>query len=157
MKVHVSQIPSEGLHISGTESAKMLEFHDPLVRPVSDVHYALDVGLSDGGLFATGEVGVDLDLQCVACLETFRFPVSVPGFACQVELTGAEAVDLTEPVREDILLALPPHPHCDWNGERVCKGAPIPASTEVAAALAPESEAERSRKVWGALDQLKIK
>lgn len=157
MKVHVNQIPPEGLHVSGTESAKALELHDPLAQPAGDIHYDLDVGLSDGGLFATGRVGVDLDLQCVACLETFRFPLEVPNFACQVELTGAEAVDLTEPVREDILLALPPHPHCDWNGKRACKGAPIPENTGDAAALALESEAERTKVVWGALDQLKLK
>jgi len=157
MKVHVSQIPPEGLHVAGTESAAILDLRDPLTQPAGEVHFALDVGLSEGGLFATGTVGVDLDLQCVACLETFRFPLEVIGFACQMELTGAEAVDLTEPVREDILLALPPHPHCDWNGKRVCKGATVPAITGTAAALALESEAERSKVVWGALDQLKLK
>jgi uncharacterized protein len=157
MKVHVSQIPPEGLHVSGSESAKVLDLRDPLAQPAGDIHYALDVGLSDGGLFATGRLNVDLDLQCVACLETFRFPLEVPDFACQVELTGPEVVDLTEPIREDILLALPPHPHCDWNGKRACKGAPVPGSTGADAALALESEAERSKVVWGALDQLKLK
>jgi uncharacterized metal-binding protein YceD (DUF177 family) len=157
MKVHVSQIPPEGLHVAGREGAKILDLRDPLAQPAGDIHYALDVGLSDGGLFATGRLSIDLDLQCVACLETFRFPLEVPDFACQVELTGAEAVDLTDPVREDILLALPPHPHCDWNGKRACQGAPVPASTGAAATLALESEAERSKVVWGALDQLKLK
>ncbi len=157
MKVHVNQIPPEGLHIEGTESAKVLDLRDPLARPAGDIHYALDVGLSDGGLFATGRIGLDLDLQCVACLETFRYPLEVPDFACQVELTGAEAVDLTEPVREDTLLALPPHPHCDWNGKRVCKGAPVPANMGPAAVQTLESEAEQTKVVWGALDQLKLK
>jgi uncharacterized metal-binding protein YceD (DUF177 family) len=157
MKVHVSQIPPEGLHIAGTESARVLDLRDPLVQPVGDIHYALDVGLSDGGLFATGRVGVELELQCVACLEAFRFPLEVPDFACQVELSGAEEVDLTDPIREDILLALPPHPHCDWNGKRACSGAPFPASTGAEATLALESEAERTKVVWGALDQLKLK
>jgi uncharacterized metal-binding protein YceD (DUF177 family) len=157
MKVHIQQIPPEGLHVEGTESSQILDLRDPLAQPAGDVRYALDVGLSDGGLFATGQLGVDLDLQCVACLETFRYPLEVPDFACQIELTGAETVDLTDPVREDILLALPPHPHCDWNGEGVCKGAPVPVSPGAVAALTPESEAEKSRQVWGALDQLKLK
>jgi uncharacterized metal-binding protein YceD (DUF177 family) len=157
MKVHVHQIPPEGLHISGTESAKVLDLKDPLAQPAGDIHYDLDVGLSEGGLFATGHIGLDFDLQCVACLETFRFPLEVPTFACQVDLAGAEAVDLTDPMREDILLALPPHPHCDWNGKRACKGAPIPATTGDAATLALETEAERTKVVWGALDQLKLK
>jgi uncharacterized metal-binding protein YceD (DUF177 family) len=152
MKIHLKQIPVEGLHLEGTDPSKMLDLQERSVQPVSDVQYSLDVGLSDGGLFATGQVGVDLDLQCVGCLEHFRYPLRVPDFACQIELTGSETVDLTEPVREDILLALPPHPHCDWNGERVCPGVSYRTKTEASdAPLAGKPDA------WGALDQLKLK
>jgi uncharacterized metal-binding protein YceD (DUF177 family) len=156
MKVHLNQIPVEGLHIEGEDPAKILDLQEPkarpFIQPLSGVRYALDVGLSDGGLFATGEVGVDLELECVSCLTHFRYPLRVPEFACQVELTGAETVDLTEPVREDILLALPPHPHCDWTGESVCPGVEYRSKTEAAdAPLAGNPDA------WGALDQLKLK
>ncbi len=152
MKVHLNQIPNGGLHVEGTETSALLDLHEQGIQPVSDIRYALDVGLSDGGLFATGALGVDLDLECVSCLERFRFPLEIPDFACQIELTGSESVDLTALAREDILLALPPHPHCDWNGEKVCQGASLPASAETASG--PLSD---SRDAWGALDQLKIK
>ncbi len=152
MKVHLNQIPTEGLHVEGTESSKILDLKEPDIQPVSDVQYALDVGLSDGGLFATGEVGVDLELACVACLERFRYPLRVPDFACQIELTSSETVDLTDPIREDILLALPPHPHCDWNGEKVCQGVFPRAKTDTT-----EQPSTGSQEAWGALDQLKLK
>jgi len=152
MKVHLNQIPHDGLHLEGNESSGMLDLKDPDIKPVSDVQYSLEVGLSDGGLFATGQVGVDLELVCVTCLERFRYPLRVPDFACQLELKGPETVDLTEPVREDILLALPPHPHCDWNGERVCQGVFSRAKTESA-----EQPPSASPDAWGALDQLKLK
>ncbi len=152
MKVHLNQLPDEGIHLEGTESSQMLDLHAEGVHPVSDVRYALDVGVSEGGLFATGIVGVDLDLECVACLDHFRYPLEVADFACQVELTGVELVDLTGMVREDILLALPPHPRCDWDGRRVCQGASLRSTTE--AASEPLSD---TRDAWGALDQLKIK
>ena len=110
------------------------------------------MGLSDGGLFATGEIGVTMEMRCVKCLERFPYPVTVPDFACQVELGRTETVDLTEPIREDILLALPAHPHCDWNGERVCPGAFPSAAAE------PSGEPlAEPRQLWGALDQLKLK
>ena len=152
MKIHLKQIPVDGLHVEGTEDSKMLDLKEGNAQPVSDVQYSLDVGLSDGGLFATGLIGVDLELECVGCLTRFRYPLRVPDFAMQVELTSSETVDLTEPVREDILLALPPHPHCDWNGERVCPGVSYRPKTEASdAPLAEKPDA------WGALDQLKIK
>lgn len=152
MKVHILQIPPEGARFEGEEPNAMLDLHEPDVKPVSPVRYALDVGLSGGGLFATGEVGVDMELQCVKCLEHFKYPIEVDEFACQVELTGAETVDLTEPIREDILLALPAHPHCDWNGKRVCPGAFHQQDSETPDADSPTE----TREVWGALDQLKI-
>jgi uncharacterized metal-binding protein YceD (DUF177 family) len=151
MKVHIQQIPDGGKRYEGEESNAMLDLHENDIAPVSPVQYCLDVGLSDGGLFATGTVGVDVQLQCVTCLESFRYPIRIENFAIQLELAGAETIDLTEPVREDILLALPPHPHCDWNGERVCPGiqaAQIPSA---------ESSDDDAPNVWGALDQLKIK
>jgi uncharacterized metal-binding protein YceD (DUF177 family) len=158
MKVHIHQIPLEGLHLEGEESSRMLDLHDDSIQPASDIHYALDVGLSEGGLFATGQLSLDLDMECVACLERFRYPLSVPDFACQIELTGRETVDLTEAIREDILLALPPHPHCDWSGERVCQGALSRFKTEAAReTLSDAQETGNTPDVWGALDQLKIK
>jgi len=150
MKIHLLQIPPDGHHVEGEQSSSILDLNDPEhVRALTPIQYSLDVGLSDGGLFATGRLSIDLELQCVNCLEAFAFPLKVEDFACQVEVGTAETVDLTEPVREDILLALPAHPHCDWNGEKDCKGAFRHASENE-----PLTE---SREVWGALDQLRIK
>src|SRR5688500_881165 len=153
MKVHLNQIPPEGKRYEGEEPNSILDLHEPEVQPVSPVEYALDVGLSGGGLFATGRIGVSMRLQCVVCLEHFVRPLEAKEFACQIELTGSETVDLTEPIREEILLALPAHPHCDWNGARVCPGTFSVISTEEPGADASTEPAA----VWSALDQLKIK
>lgn len=151
MKIHVQQIPAEGKHYEGKEDRDILQLDaTEQTKALTPVRYSLDVGLSDGGLFATGSLAVDLELHCVSCLEPFVFPVRIDDFACQVELTGPETVDLTPLEREDILLALPPHPHCDWNGDKDCKGAFHPQSTE-------SDTSSETRDVWGALDQLKIK
>ena len=151
MKVHIQQIPPEGLHLEGEQDSSILDLQGEIARAAGPIAYSLDIGLSDGGLFATGTLTVPLDLECVACLERFAFKLEIADFACQVELTGRETVDLTEYLREDTLLALPPHPHCDWNGERDCKAA-FRKQTETAAE--PLSD---TREVWGALDQLKLK
>ena len=151
MKVHIQQIPPEGLHLEGEEPGSVLDLNDEIARPAGPIAYSLDVGLSEDGLFATGSLSVPLDLVCVACLEHFPFSLQVPDFACQIELTGRETVDLTEQVREDTLLALPPHPHCDWDGERECKAA-FRKQIET-----PDEPLSDTREVWGALDQLKLK
>jgi hypothetical protein len=50
-------------------------------------------------------------------------------------------------MREDILLNLPPYPHCDRDGGRVCKAAKVETHPAIGKAKAD----------WSALDKLKLK
>ena len=149
MKVHVLQIPEEGRHCEGEEPSDVLELDSERTRAISPIAYSLNVGVSDGGIFATGSLSVQVECECVRCLQKYRRPLEVNDFACQVQLEGREMVDLTEYVREDILLALPAHPHCDWNGEKVCKASFRDASSEA-------EPLDDHRDVWKGLDQLKL-
>lgn len=65
----------------------------------------------------------------------------------QVELGGSETVDLTPFIREDILLVLPAHPRCDWDGQKVCEGA--------GEWKTPAENPEETADAWEALDKLK--
>jgi uncharacterized metal-binding protein YceD (DUF177 family) len=147
MKVHVGQVPLDGKRYEGEEPSEVLELHDDRARAVSPIFYGVDVGISEGGLWAHGQVSVQVECECVRCLEKFRRPLEVPDFAVQVELNGKETVDLTEHMREDILLALPAHPYCDWNGEKVCKAS---FSTAVVEPI------DETKDAWKALDNLKL-
>lgn len=146
MKVHLQQIPPEGLHLEGEEPDHFLGLEAEGIRSISPLRYSLDVGLSGGGLFATGSLAIDLELECVNCLQKFVYPLRLDSFALQTELTGSELVDLTPLAREDIVLALPAHPHCDWDAKNVCKGAYD---------LEKYAAKEQTRSAWEALDQLK--
>ncbi len=150
MKIHLRQIPDEGAHFEGEDSASILELEGTDYTPVTPVGYELDVSPSKDELLVTGQLAVDLGTRCVSCLEPFTMPVRVDDFLAQVELTGPEEIDLTGAIKEDILLALPAHPRCDWSGGKQCPGVPRPAPAE------PEVSEDRPN-VWGALDQLKIK
>ncbi len=149
MKVHVLQIPPDGKHYEGDEPNSILELIDPRVKPASPITYSLEVGISEDGLWAHGPVGVDLDCECVRCLARFTLPIRVDDFACHVELEGREMVDLTEYIREDILLALPAHPHCDWNGETDCKASFSTSQADI-------EPLDEKRDVWKQLDNLKL-
>ena len=149
MKVHVLQIPEGGKQIEGSEPSDVLDLNDEHAKAVAPIHYRLNVGVSDGGLWAHGPVGTEIECQCVRCLTVFRRPVDVPDFAAQVELEGREMVDLTEFVREDILLALPANPRCDWDGKNVCKATFATASSD-------DEPIEERPDVWKDLDNLKL-
>lgn len=150
MKINVNKIPVGGIHLEGEEEHDILNLKDELYRTVGPVRYSLDVGLSGGGLFATGSLSVDVEMECVRCLNWFPQTVEVFDFATQIELTTSDTVDLTEEIREDILLALPSHPHCDWNGANTCAGVLEIEKNHESEPLAEPPE----KNPWATLDQL---
>ena len=151
MKVHLAQIPQgETLHLEGEEDAAPLELEAAGATPTSPLEYSVDVGLSEGGLFATGRLAVRVRMTCVSCLEPFEQEIVSEEFALQMELPGSELVDLTPEVREDIHLLLPPHPRCDRGGDKTC-----PARFPAGARTSPLPTGNRERPaIWEALDQI---
>lgn len=147
MKIHLKQIPDEGAHLEGEEDCPIQELEAENIRCAGPLHYSLDVGILGDSLWANGTLRQPLELQCVSCLEKFVHTVEVTAFAVHTELAGPETVDLTPLMREDILLNLPTHPHCDRDGRRVCKAA-LPDAVPQAEKRAPD---------WSALDKLKLK
>ena len=72
-----------------------------------------------------------------------------------MERPATETVDLTPLLREDILLALPAYPHCDWSGERVCPAQIQPAEKAGALGESDGRSESDSPSAWSTLDQLK--
>ena len=156
MKIHLRQIPDDGLHIEGEESADFLALPaEDHVRPLGPMHYSLDLGMSSDGVWATGELSLEVELQCVRCMEPFAYPLNIPDVALQLERPAQETVDLTPELREDIILALPAYPHCDWSGERVCPGRQVAQGEAAAPAESPDGDS-RPPSAWETLDQLKM-
>jgi uncharacterized metal-binding protein YceD (DUF177 family) len=153
MKVHLKQIPPEGLHLEGEEECPIAELESEGIRCAGPMRYKIDIGVSGHELWAKGSIAQPLEMQCVSCLEEFVTDVRVPAFAIMRELHGPEVVDLTPEMREDILLNLPAHPHCDADHTRECKGAATPVSNT-------DEKQQRAAKLehdWAALDKLDLK
>src|SRR3982751_5009945 len=107
MKVHLNQIPPQGLHLSGEADCPIQELESEELQCAGPVHYDIDVGVGDGGLWANGSLKQPVELRCVSCLEKFVHEIRVPAFALHTELHGPETVDLTPHMREDVLLNMP--------------------------------------------------
>lgn len=147
MKVHLKQISAKGLHLAGEEECPISELDAEGIRCAGPLHYNIDIGVSSGALWANGSLSQPVELRCVFCLEKFGHEIEVPAFAVHTELRGPETVDLTPFMREELLLNLQAHPHCDRDGGRICKAKYIEM---------PEQDA-RCKSDWSALDKLKLK
>jgi uncharacterized metal-binding protein YceD (DUF177 family) len=145
MKVHLKQIPTQGLHLEGDEDCPIQEVESEGILCAGPLHYDIDLGMAGGGLWANGSLSQPVELRCVSCLEKFTYEIRVPVFAVHTELLGPEIVDLTPFMREDLLLNLPAHPHCDRDGDHVCKARQL------------EKREPQAHSDWSALDKLKLK
>ena len=147
MKIHLKQIPAQGLHLDGDEDCPIHDLQAEGIRCAGRLHYNIDLGIAGGALWATGSLSQPVELRCVWCLEKFVHEIHVPAFSVHTQLHGPEMVDLTPFMREDLLLNLPAHPRCDKDGDRVCE------------AKQPETvEQDVKRKSdWSALDKLKFR
>jgi uncharacterized metal-binding protein YceD (DUF177 family) len=147
MKIHLKQVPAQGLHLDGDDDCPIHDLEAEGIRCAGPLHYNIDVGVSGGALWARGSLSQPVELRCVSCLENFVHDIQVPTFAVHTELHGPETVDLTPFIREDLLLSLPAHPRCDTDGNRVCKAKQLKTV-----------EQDTKRKLdWSALDKLKLK
>lgn len=120
MKIWIARIPDEGSHYEGDDSCEILGIeNDPFIKIVGDVHYALHAQHVSDELVVRGSLSVGMDLKCTRCSEFFSTTVVDSGFLrAYSAFEDKDFVDLTEDIREGLLLHIPGFPVCS---ER-CKG-----------------------------------
>ena len=121
--------------------------------PSGGLRYDLFVQRLGDELLARGRAEQDFERVCARCAEPFLERLSEPEFATAVALEGADPfVDLTEPLRESILLHFPEHPVCRPDCRGLCPkcGANLnDGPCSCGGSGAPDAR-------WGGLDQLKL-
>src|SRR5260370_1866101 len=90
MKVHLKQIPAQGLHLEGEEDCPIHELESEGIRCAGPVRYDIDLGVASGGLWANGSLSQPVELRCVSCLEKFTYEGRVPAFAVHLDLGGPQ-------------------------------------------------------------------
>ena len=135
-----------------------LDIHDEMIRANEPIQHELEAQLLDESLLVRGRLQLTLDCQCVRCLKPFKYRLELKDWACHLPLKGEDqvavvddSVDLTGPLREDILLAFPTHPVCDAG----CVG--LTGSVSGRKKTKAPSAAESNPSAWAELDKLKLR
>ena len=156
MKIDLRNLPEEGLRLEGTEPASFFALSEKdSIRAVSPMTYDLLVMKDDDGLLVTGHLTATFEVECGRCTEKFLQKIDLPHYGTDIPIENDLPVDLTDPIREDILLALPNHPRCE-DGNVQPRECPAEGRFEAAptAVVDPEPHEESDQRVWEALDQL---
>lgn len=148
-------IPEEGLHLEGTLPASVMDLPEgDIARATSPVEYDLHVLRDNADVFLTGSLAASFDLLCGRCTEMYPYRVELTGYAQEVPLENEAPIDLTNFLREDILLALPTQPRCE-TGNVSPRDCPAEGRFEPAPeSVVPDPHEQDRPEVWGSLDQL---
>ena len=121
--IDVTRVDPEGEILEG--EIDCVDLDEEFVKPFGGVRYRLSVQVLGSELLVQGRLEQDFDLVCSRCGKDFDTTIHVDDFTNSYEIgEKTQDVDLTEDVRESIILTLPSYPVCDeacpgiaWRGE----------------------------------------
>lgn len=162
MKINLRNFPPEGRRYEGEDPVDILDVADPGFRFETPVGYRFNATLTGHSLVVIGRVWTKVGVTCVRCLKNADRKVEVPDFVAHHEVTPTQDfADLTENLREDILLALPQNPLCNPDCKGLCPvcGQDLNEKTcscAKRAAVPGSGGGGGTGTPWSALDQIKI-
>ena len=132
LTIDVARLDPEGETIEGEVGC--VDLDEEFVKPFGGVRYRLEARVFGTELLVRGRLEQDFDLVCSRCGRDFDDTVAVEDYtySCPVHEKNPE-VDLTEDVRESIILALSTYPVCSEGCQGVEQRQEMPADDRWAA------------------------
>lgn len=136
--IDVARLDPDGETLEG--EVDCIDLEEEFVHPFGGVRYRLDVRLFGTELLVRGHLEQDFELVCSRCGEDFDDTIKVDDFTESYEISEKSTeVDLTDDVRESIILTLPSYPVCSED----CPG------------IVQKEETPQDDR-WSALDKLSV-
>ena len=134
--IDASRVDPEGETLEG--EVDCIDIDEEFVRPFGGVRYRLTAQVFGTELLVRGHLEQDFDLVCSRCGKDFDDTIKVEDFTASYEVAeNSPEIDVTEDIRESVLLELPNFPVCDENCVGVEQKSEMPSDDR-----------------WGALDAL---
>lgn len=149
--IDVVRLDKDGEDIEGVIDDAVLELEgDELLHPFAGIRYNLFAQQVGTELLVRGTLSQDFDAVCSRCGADFDFTVTVSDFTVSIEVDEKnEFADLTDELRQSIILALPTYPVCRQD----CRGVCSSCGKNLNEGLCTCSHEVRDSR-WGALDGL---
>ena len=122
MKINIQQIPEEGLSIQAQEPCSIIDVNDERYTFNENIHVQAMAYHFKDRLYVLGSLKTNVGLQCSRCLKNFTQAIGNEKFSCDCEIENIDVIDLTDRIREDIIVALPIQPLCHQACRGLCGG-----------------------------------
>ena len=114
--IPLEEFPEEGLFVEGEADGALFGIDNTGAQSVSPLSYSLEAQLYETELVLRGRVAATFRLRCDRCLREFDYEVELSELTISVDVKGKAAADVTEELREEVLLELPGYPKCEISG-----------------------------------------
>lgn len=119
MKIHVHQVPFEGLQQERTYDPAEMDLDRFDVHPTHPVRLSCFIAKVDRELVVRATLQYALQMACARCLEPFVSPMTAKAtLSYQVDPT--DVVDITDDLRQEIILSYPMAPVCQSGCRGLC-------------------------------------
>ncbi len=154
MIIEIPKLDPDGEQLTGTEPVEILALAptDP-VQVKGPIDYDFFAQVVDKELLVMGSLTVKVAAACGRCAEKFSTKVTISDFLRAFESSAEkDEIDLTDDIREEVLLHLPRYPVCEPDCQGLC-----PQCGHNLNDGACGCEVSRSDLRWSGLDDLKLK
>lgn len=151
----VRNLPDDGKHLTGSLPATFFLLPETdSARAETPLSYDLTILRDDDDIIITGKLDATFSLECGRCLERFPFRIEMSDYQSEVPIEKETTIDLTDTIREDILLTLPNFPRCE-DGNVDPRDCPAEGRFNATESSMAQEMPGANDGVWNALDKLK--
>lgn len=154
--IELEHLPEGGKKYSGELEPEIFGIEDAEVSSIGPLQYDLHIQRFENELFLQGKISAAFKFRCVRCLEFFDYVVEVSEYAGSFAIDDKSVVDVSEALREELVLDFPAYPKCaDGGMENDCmaKSPYLGVDKEGQTGVNSSAPIENSG-VWDALNEL---
>ena len=155
--IDLAGLPEEGRTFSGELPKEIFDLPKGDAQAMGPLEYELWVQRFGSELLLTGSLAAPFEFTCVRTLHPFLQTIRLEGAAVSIEIGNEGEIDVTEALREEVLINFPVDPRCEEGDDpQKCEIDPRYLSVDKPAGdeLPTPPRAEGDDR-WSALDNLK--
>lgn len=154
--IDVARLDREGEDFEGEIDPAVIDYSltdADFAKTVGGLRYRLFVQLLGSELLVRGAISQDFERVCSRCAIEFNEHIAVPSFVASMEVSDSDSfVDLTDELREAILLDFPGYPVCRPD----CRGLCPHCGADLNLGPCGCKDSDTPDACWGGLDKLNL-
>lgn len=111
--IDLANLPEEGKAFAGELPPEIFDLPEGDAKPVGPLEYDLWVQRFSSELLLTGTLSAPFEFTCVRTLHPFVQTIHLEGAAVSAEIEREGELDVTEALREEVLINFPVDPRCE--------------------------------------------